>query len=46
VAYGGNVGLGNCLIGDIAIGQEDTDLADDLYSLTDHLPVVVSLKRL
>jgi hypothetical protein len=30
VAYGGNVGLGNCLIGDIAIGQEDTDLADDL----------------
>lgn len=46
VAYGGNVGLGSCLIGDIAIGQEDTDLADDLYSLTDHLPVVVSLKRL
>lgn len=46
IADGGNVGVGQCLINEVAIGHEDTDLADNLFSLTDHLPLVVSLKRL
>jgi hypothetical protein len=46
VSDGANVGAGKALIGNVEIRDEDYDLAEDLFELTDHLPLVVTLKRL
>lgn len=46
VSEGGNVGAGYGLIGNIEIRDEDYDLATGLFELTDHLPLVVTLKSL
>ena len=40
------MGAGHALIGNVEIRDEDYELATDLFELTDHLPLVVTLKSL